>query len=65
MILLWIENKKTSLAASGKGSTFNKGDIGLILGSEDPLKMEMATHSSILTSEIPWTEEPGGLESMG
>ena len=34
------------------------------LGQEDPLK-EMATHSSILAWEIPWTEEPGGLQSMG
>ena len=32
---------------------------------EDPLKKEMATHSSILAWEIPWTEEPGGLQSMG
>ena len=31
------------------------------LGQEDPLEKEMATHSSILTKEIPWTEEPGGL----
>ena len=31
------------------------------LGWEDPLKKEMATHSSILAWEIPWTEEPGGL----
>ena len=31
---------------------------------EDPLEKEMATHSSILTWEIPWTEEPGGLQSM-
>ena len=31
------------------------------LGQEDPLEKEMATHSSILTREIPWTEEPGGL----
>ena len=31
------------------------------LGPEDPLKKEMATHSSILTWEIPWTEEPCGL----
>ena len=31
------------------------------LGGEDPLKKEMATHSSILAWEIPWTEEPGGL----
>jgi len=35
------------------------------LGWEDPLEKEMATHSSILAWEIPWTEEPGGLESMG
>ena len=34
-------------------------------GQEDPLEKEMATHSSILTWEIPWTEEPGGLQSMG
>ena len=35
------------------------------LGGEDPLEKEMATHSSILAWRIPWTEEPGGLQSMG
>ena len=35
------------------------------LGQEDPLEKEMATHSSILAWEIPWTEKPGGLPSMG
>ena len=35
------------------------------LGQEDPLEKEMAAHSSILAWEIPWTEEPGGLQSMG
>ena len=35
------------------------------LGQEDPLEQEMATHSSILAWEISWTEEPGGLQSMG
>ena len=35
------------------------------LGQEDPLEKEMATHSSILDWRIPWTEEPGGLQSMG
>ena len=35
------------------------------LGQEDPLEKEMATHSSILTWRIPWTEEPGRLQSMG
>ena len=35
------------------------------LGSEDPLEKEMATPSSILAWKISWTEEPGGLQSMG
>ena len=35
------------------------------LGGEDPLEKEMTTCSSILAWEIPWTEEPGGLQSMG
>ena len=35
------------------------------LGWEDPLKKEMATHFSILAWRIPWTEEPGRLQSMG
>ena len=35
------------------------------LGQEDPVEKEMATHSSILAWEIPWTEEPGRLQSMG
>ena len=35
------------------------------LGQEDPLEKGMATHSSILAWEIPWTEEPGRLQSMG
>ena len=35
------------------------------LGWEDPLEEEMAMHSSILAGKIPWTEEPGGLQSKG
>ena len=35
------------------------------LGREDPLEEEMATQSRIVASKIPWTEEPGGLQSMG
>ena len=35
------------------------------LGQEDPLEKETATHSSILAWRIQWTEEPGGLQSMG
>ena len=35
------------------------------LGQEDPLEEGLSTHSSILTYRIPWTEEPGGLQSIG
>ena len=35
------------------------------LGQEDPLEEEMATHSSVLARKIPWTEEPGWLQSTG
>ena len=38
---------------------------GPLLGQEDPMQKEIATHSSILAWKIPWTEEPGGLQSMG
>ena len=41
--------------------TCDAGDLGW----EDPLVKGMATHSSILVLRIPWTEEPGGLQSMG
>ena len=50
---------------SGKESSCQAGDAGLILGWEDPLEKETATHSSICAWEILWTEEPGGLQSMG
>ena len=39
--------------------------LSSIPGREDPLEKEMASHSSILTWRIPWTEEPGRLQSMG
>ena len=48
-----------------KNLSANAGDMGLIPGPEDPLEKEMAIHSSILAWEIHWTEEPGGLQSMG
>ena len=41
------------------------GDAGSTLGWEDPPEKEVATPSSILAWEVPWTEEPGGLQSMG
>ena len=43
----------------------NAGDWVRSLGWEDPLEEEMATHSSILDWRIPWTEEPGRLQSIG
>ena len=45
----------------------NAEDMGEVrfLGQEDPLEKEMPTHSSILAWGIPWTEAPGGLQSMG
>ena len=39
--------------------------FSLLMGGEDPLAEEMAIHSSILAWKIPWTEEPGRLQSMG
>ena len=39
--------------------------MSLIPGGEDPLKKQIVTYSSILAWEIPWTEEPGGLQYMG
>ena len=51
--------------SDGKASACNAGDPGSILGQEDPLEKEMATHSSNLAWKIPWTEEPDRLQSMG
>ena len=47
-----------------KNPPASEGDMVQSLGQEDPLEKGMATHSSVLTWEIPWTEEPGGLQSM-
>ena len=51
-----------------KNPPANAGDIGdadSSLGQADPLQEEVATHSSIFAWKIPWTEEPGGLQSVG
>ena len=48
-----------------KESARNAGDWVHSLGQEDSLEKEMATHSTILASRIPWIEEPGELQSMG
>ena len=54
--------------ANVKKPPANAGDVGMcvqFLGWEDPLEKGMATHSSILAWRIPWTEEPGRLQSVG
>ena len=48
-----------------KESACNAGDLVPSLGWEGPLEKRMATHSSILAWSIPWTEETGGLQSVG
>ena len=51
-------------ASGGKESVCNVGDLVRSLGRQDPQEKEMATHTNILVWEIPWTEEPGRLQSM-
>ena len=48
-----------------KNLTAKQGMQVQSLGQEDPLEKEMATYPSILAWEIPWTEEPGGLQAVG
>ena len=47
--------------SDGKESGYDAGGLGLILGQEDPLEKGMATHASILSWRISWTEETGGV----
>ena len=51
--------------SDGKESAYNARTWLRSLGQKDPLEKGMATHSSILAQKIPWTEEPGGQQSMG
>ena len=51
--------------SDGKESACNVGNLGSILGWEDPLEEGMATYSSVLAWRISWTEDPGGLQSIG
>ena len=69
-VLLLNRATQVSLGFPGdsvvKSPPANAGDVSSIQGVwKDPLEKEMAAHSSILIWEIPWTEEPGGLQSMG
>ena len=58
-------NKCSPGGSDSKESACSAGGLGSVPGLEDPLKKEMATHSSILAWEVPQTEEPGGLQFMG
>ena len=63
---MWIWASQVALVV--KNPPANAGDVrdvGLVPGSEDPLEREITTLSSILAWRIPWTEESGGLQSMG
>ena len=51
--------------SDSKEPACDTGDLDSILGSGRSLQKEMATHSSILVGEIPWTEEPGGYSPWG
>ena len=67
ILLQFVTVCVTQVALLVKNPPANAGDTEMwvqSLGREDPLEEEMATHSSILAWEIPWTEEPGGLQSM-
>ena len=72
-VCLWRKVSLGILPISGgfPGGSVTKNSPGMqemqiwSLGLEDPLEEDLATYSSILAREIPWTEEPGGLQSMG
>ena len=53
------------ISSDGKASAYRAGEVGSIPGSGRSPEKEMATHFSTLDWKIPWTEEPGGLQSMG
>ena len=60
-----IPSQRASLVALVKNLSAMQETQVRSLGEEDPLEKKMATHSSILGCRIPWTGEPGGLQSMG
>ena len=62
---IYITIQGFSDGSDGIESVFNTGDPCSIPGLGRSLEKEMATHFSTLAWEIPWTEEPGGLQSMG
>ena len=69
--MLYLELLKTNIYKKCPGGSSVKNWLAMqktrvqLLGWEDPLEKGMATHSNILAWRIPWTEEPGGLQSTG
>ena len=69
--MIWEESRSFSTFLGGSevknlpANVGDAGDVDSILGLGKSLEKEMATHSSIFALEIPWIEEPGGLQSMG
>ena len=67
--LTWFETRGVCSGASGKESCLPMQEMQEMWvqspGGEDPLEKQMAAHSGNLAWRIPWTEEPGGLQSMG
>ena len=63
--LLIAIHKDSLIAQLVKNQPATQETLVQFLGGKDPLKKEMATHSSTLAWKIPWMEEPGGLQSMG
>ena len=62
-----VKNQPANARDAEKATSIQGGtlQVELLQGLEDPLEKEMATPSNILAWETPWTEEPGGLQSMG
>ena len=60
----WKTGRSFPGGSDGKESACNAGELGSVLGWEDPLEKGMVTHSSVLARRIPGTGEPGGLPSM-
>ena len=65
IILLYIQIWGIPAGSEGNKSACNIGDPGSVPDWEDPLEKGMATHCIILAWATPWTEEPGGLQSIG
>ena len=65
MVAIKNDSWVSQVVPAVKNPPTSAGDTAPSLGQEDPLEEAMAAHSTILAWRIPWTEEPGGLQSTG